>query len=183
MVEIAGVTRFVEKRHVDDGKRISAGELERAQARCDSTINGGVDDRFEVAARGRVGEYYRGQLAAIHCPVGPKHVPEPGSDRERRLRPGRFHTVRELVGVEAWNSAAAKFAEDVALACCDPACESDLQHNLDGQARLVGQAGQAEPGRTRPALPALPALSIFIPPCRACPACPVCASSLRPREP
>ena len=53
---------FVQQRHVDDGERIVADQLERAQARGDGAIDRRVHDRFEVAARRRIGEDDRPEL-------------------------------------------------------------------------------------------------------------------------
>ena len=80
----------------------------RAPGRCgdlelgeDARPNGGMDDRLEVAQRGRVGEDDAPEGGTIERPVGAAQArSEPRVDGLDLGRAGREHVARDAVGID-----------------------------------------------------------------------------------
>src|SRR6476646_1027416 len=97
-----------------------------------------MDDGFELTPRHRIGEDDGAQRRAVDGTVGSNHVrAESRGDGRGRFSSGGGDSVREIVSDQARDAVLAELFENVALAGCGSARQSDLQHLIKDSRRYV----------------------------------------------
>ena len=167
-VEVASRAGFVQQRDVDDGERRVAEQLEGAQPGGDRAVDRRVDDRFEVAARRRVGEHDRAELRAIDGAVGGEHVgAEPRGDRRASPRcrpPSRRARARRHRGTARRAGGTARARGSCPSRCRRSARLFSMRRDLGAEplARYDLHCPSCLPAATRPSCPrARAARSVF----------------------